>query len=428
MSRSRSIAFVGFVAAGLIGASARADQQAGTPSPLDLKIDRLTGPATGITGQPELTVSSRGVLLSWIERNGAHASLKFSERSGAGWSPVQVAAAGDNFFVNWADVPSVLRLSTGTIAAHWLQKSGTGSSAYDVRLSYSKDDGKTWAAPVTPHHDGSKTEHGFASLFQTAAGGLGLVWLDGRPMAGADHAAMPGMGHGGMSLMYGSFDTSWKQTAEDALDHRVCECCPTSVAMTSEGPIIAYRDRGADETRDIAVSRFENGKWSAPSAVHNDGWKIAACPVNGPRLSARGRDVVAAWFTMINGQSHSLAAFSRDAGRTFGTPIRLDTSGAVGRVDVELLPDGSALASWIESGPPAEFRVKRIESSGRQSAPITVAKLDAGRASGYPRVASANGELVFAWVDVVPAAAGAASTTRILTAAAKLQGTTASQQ
>ena len=39
----------------------------------------------------------------------------------------------------------------------------------------------TWSAPFSPHHDGTKTEHGFASLFDTG-GGLGLVWLDGRAM------------------------------------------------------------------------------------------------------------------------------------------------------------------------------------------------------------------------------------------------------
>ena len=42
---------------------------------------------------------------------------------------------------------------------------------------------------------------------------------------------------------------------------------------------------------------------------------------------------------------HAYAAFSSDAGRTFGAPIRLDETSALGRVDVALLPDGSALAT-----------------------------------------------------------------------------------
>src|SRR5688572_24422801 len=36
-------------------------------------------PASPNSAQPQLTVSRRGVLLSWIERNGDLASLKFSE-------------------------------------------------------------------------------------------------------------------------------------------------------------------------------------------------------------------------------------------------------------------------------------------------------------------------------------------------------------
>ena len=76
--------------------------------------------------------------------------------------------------------------------------------------------------------------------------------------------------------------------------------------------------------------------------MHDDDWKIAACPVNGPMLSARGRDVVLAWFTRQGRVGHAYAAFSADAGRTFGAPIRLDEASALGRVDVELLPDGSA--------------------------------------------------------------------------------------
>ena len=55
---------------------------------------------------------------------------------------------GYDWFVNWADVPSVVRLANGTLAGHWLQKSGADTYAYDVRLAYSHDDGKTLVALV----------------------------------------------------------------------------------------------------------------------------------------------------------------------------------------------------------------------------------------------------------------------------------------
>ncbi len=307
-----------------------------------------------------------------------------------------MVASGNDWFVNWADVPSVLRLENGTLAAHWLQKSGPGTYAYDVRLARSNDDGATWSESFLPHTDGTKTEHGFASLVDLP-GGLGLVWLDGRAMKGDGHGEHGG---GDMSLRFGAYGKDWKQTAERPLDARVCECCPTAVAMTADGPIVAYRDRSANEVRDIYISRFEKGTWTEGRPVHEDNWRINACPVNGPSLSARGRDVAIAWFAAKDDQPKSFAAFSTDAGRTFGTPIRVDDEASLGRVDVELLPDGSAVAAYIEfAAQRADFRLRRITRSGERSAPITISNVAGNRSSGYPRVASNGRELVFAWVD-----------------------------
>lgn len=364
-----------------------------------LTVHPVASPAAANSGQPQLSVSDRGALLSWIERTENTATLKFAERTPAGWSAPVTVASGTNWFVNWSDVPSVLRLSDGTLVGQWLQKSGPGTYAYDVRLSFSKDDGKTWTSSITPHHDGTATEHGFASLFEMPApqAGLGLAWLDGRAMAGGGHS---GHGGGAMSLRFATYDQQGNQAVELPIDLRVCECCPTSAAVTAEGPIVAFRNRGADEIRDIHVSRFENGKWIESTSAHEDGWRIAACPVNGPMLSARGRSVALAWFTAKNDHPRAYAAFSRDAGRTFGTPIRLDDAASLGRVDIELLPDGSALASYVEyANGRASFSVRRIERSGRRSEATTISRIEDGRTSGYPRIALHGRELVFAWLE-----------------------------
>ena len=360
-----------------------------------ITVRETASPALGDSAQPQLSASNGAPILSWIERQETRATLKFAERTASGWSQPRVVASGGDWFVNWADVPSVIRLGDGTLAAHWLQKSGASTYAYDVRLSFSKDQGKTWSTPVTPHHDGTKSEHGFASLFQMPGAGLGLIWLDGRDMK-SDH----GSAHGGgdMSLRFTSFGSDGKQAAEVPLDARVCECCPTSAIVTSDGVIAAFRDRSPDEVRDIFVTRLEAGKWTTPVPIHQDGWKVPACPVNGPVLSARGANVAAAWFTVQNDEGRSFVAFSKDAGRTFGAPIRLDDVASLGRVDVELLPDGSAAASWIEvDSDRAQFRVRHLDPSGKKSAAISIAGIENGRTSGYPRLAFANGELLFAW-------------------------------
>ena len=126
-------------------------------------------PAPPGSAQPQLTVSSRGVLLSWIERDSATATLKWSERQADAWSAPATVASGDDWFVNWADVPSVVRLTDGTLAAHWLQKSGSDTYAYDVRVSHSSDNGSTWSAALTPHSDGTQTR----ARFRLAVPGAG---------------------------------------------------------------------------------------------------------------------------------------------------------------------------------------------------------------------------------------------------------------
>ena len=377
-----------------------------------LAIQQIDSPAAQASAQPQLTVSQRGVLLSWVERSGEVATLKYAERTKAGWTTPQTVASGTDWFVNWADVPSVVRLADNSIYGHWLQKSGPDTYAYDVRLARSTDDGKTWTTSFTPHHDGTKTEHGFASLFQMPGAGLGLVWLDGRGMKNEKSAGHDGHGAGEMSVRGAIYDTSGKQVSESAVDLRVCECCPTAAAVTAEGPIVAYRDRSPAEIRDIYISRLVNGAWTAPVAVHNDNWKIAACPVNGPALSADGRRVAIAWFSAKDDQGHAFAAFSADAGKTFGAPMRLDDVSALGRVDVVLLDDGSAIATWIEFAEGrAQFKVRRVATSGETSAAMTVSNLAASRASGYPRLARSGNELVFAWTE-------STQPTRVMTAVA----------
>jgi hypothetical protein len=272
-------------------------------------------------------------------------------------------------------------------------------------LSWSKDRGQTWSKPVSPHHDGTQTEHGFVSLFQAPDEGLGLVWIDGR-------ATNPEKETGDMSLRASMYDHSGKQLREMVVDPRVCECCSTAAATTSEGVIVAFRNRSADEIRDIYVSRFSAGAWSAPAVVHDDNWRIDACPINGPSISANGRDVVVGWFTAKNDQGRAFVAFSHDAGRTFGAPVRVDDAGSQGRLAVQMLADGSAAVSWIEfANNRSLFRVRTVSAAGVRSPATTITETSGGR---YPRMARHQDELLFSWTD------GEGSAARVRTARASI--------
>jgi hypothetical protein len=122
--------------------------------------------------------------------------------------------------------------------------------------------------------------------------------------------------------------------------------------------------------------------------------------VNGPAISANGRTMAVAWFTAASGQGHSYAAFSPDAGRTWGAPIRLDAQASTGRVDIEMLADGTAVASWVEfSNQQAQFKARRVSSSGSPSEAVAVQGAAGGRAAGFPRMTRQGQELVFVWVE-----------------------------
>jgi hypothetical protein len=361
--------------------------QAPTESELPVVVEPLAAPAQGNSGQPQLTASDRGVVLSWLEQTDASATLKFSELSGGAWTAAKTVASSGDWFVTDADVPTVMRKRDGTLVATTYPLVDPAIEAYDLRLSYSRNDGSTWSTPLSPHHDGTKSQHGFASLFEMPEGALGVAWLDGRvPEA--------------MSVYFASFDAGWKQTAESSVNARVCECCPTSATMTADGPLVAFRDRSNQEIRDIHVTRIEKGQWTAAVPVHADNWRIEACPVNGPALSARGRTVAAAWFTATGNNGHAYAAFSRDAGRTWEDPIRLDDQTSLGRVDIELLDDGSAIATWVEfASERAQLRVRQVRASGERSRATTIAGAGERRVRGYPRLARNGNTLVFAWTE-----------------------------
>ncbi|MDQ3802947.1 MAG: glycoside hydrolase, partial [Acidobacteriota bacterium] len=305
-------------------------------------------------------------------------------------------------FVNWADFPSVIALPDGSLAAHWLVKSGPGTYAYDVNISRSQDGGKTWGKPVVPHTDGTQTEHGFVSLIPLPDGRLGAVWVDGRatkdvPEGHEEKGPLPVS----MQLRYAAIDAGGRLSDEAVLDERICECCQTSAAMTSDGPIAAYRDRSEREVRDISFVRQRDGGWGEPRPVHADNWEINGCPVNGPSVAADGRRVALAWYTEAGDSPRVQLAFSGDAGATFGTPVRVDDGEAMGRVDVVMLADGSALVCWMAGGAggTGANKVRRVAPDGTLGPVAVIAETEASRASGFPRMARTGDTVYFAWTQ-----------------------------
>jgi hypothetical protein len=360
-------------------------------------IEMLASPAAAGSGEPNLAVGPDGrVHLSWLEpvTDLAHA-LRFSTLEGDRWATARTIVQRPDLFVNWADFPSILALPERRLAAHWLQRSSTAKYAYDVRIALSDDGGATWGPPLVPHRDGTATEHGFVSLF-SFRDSLGAIWLDGRNFARAAKGESANM-----MLVMTSVGSTGTPGPERVLDERVCDCCQTSLAITSSGPILAYRDRLEGEIRDISIVRWVDSAWSKGAVVHADGWKINACPVNGPAVAARGQQVAVAWFTGANDSARVYLARSDDAGTTFDAPVRIDDGNPVGRVAVQLDDDGGAVVTWMEftSGEQADVRARWVGGSGMRSASTIVAHSSGARASGFPRMVATGSDLIFAWTE-----------------------------
>jgi hypothetical protein len=385
----------------LLLSTAAVDRRVPAGPLVDLKP--VVSPTPAGSAEPHLAVSPEGVVwMSWLEQRpqGGHA-LRGARLDGARWSPPFTIAEGDSFFANWADFPTLLARGGDHLVAHHLWKSGIGTYSYDVRLSQSRDGGRTWSAPKVPHRDGTPTEHGFVSLMP-APGGTRAVWLDGRQAVrdSAGHMLPVPEGTAEMTLRTTVLSDEGTLADEWELDGRVCDCCQTAAVATPGGALVAYRDRSADEIRDIWLTRLDGGRWSEPYPLHVDGWRIAGCPVNGPALASAGDRVAAAWFTGARDTSRVRVAFSDDGGARFGAPIEVDGGEPLGRAHVLLLEGGDALVGWLEArGKEALFQVRRVSDRGVAGPAMTVARTSTARSSGFPRIARTGDQVVLAWTE-----------------------------
>lgn len=378
----------------LASAAALTAAPSGADSP-SFEITGLDGPAGAGSRSPNLAVGNGQLAMSWLEPGGAGHRLRYSTLVADRWSEPRDVAAGSNWFVNWADFPSVVPIGDSLSVAHWLVRQPAGGYAYDIHLSFSADGGRTWSDPVLPHDDGTPTEHGFVTLFPQD-GGVGLVWLDGRNMAGESHDAG---GHGGMTLRHGTFAGDFSAGANAEIDGLVCDCCQTDVAIADTGPVAVYRNRTTEEVRDIYVMRHVDGAWQPARAVAEDGWVIPGCPVNGPVVVADGRNVAVAWFTGAGDRSRVQLSRSSDSGETFGAPVQIADGETYGRVGAALLPDGRVAVSWIcaQTAETAGVCLREVDSDNVPGPVSVISGDDSVPVLNVPQLARYGDALIAAW-------------------------------
>jgi len=357
-------------------------------------VTMIESPASDNSAQPFL-FSGEKTLMSWIE-NDSLFTLKYAEYVNREWQSAKTIATGTNWFVNWADFPAIAE-NNGSMLSHFLQMSAEGTYTYDIKMKVSSPLDDSWEDDFILHDDGTKSEHGFVSMIPYQDSSFFVTWLDGRNTTGGhDHG-----GTGAMTVRAATVTSNGAIIEEVELDSKACDCCQTSAAMTSNGPVVVYRDRSDQEIRDIFITRKIDSTWSQPKAIFNDQWKITGCPVNGPRADAIDNTLAVAWYTGAKEMPKVKLTFSRDGGETFNAPILVDEVHTIGRVDVALIDENNALVSWVTSqDSKTVIKVVKVNFSGDKKEAIIVSELNPSRASGFPQMEIINDEVLFAWTAI----------------------------
>ncbi len=356
--------------------------------------------ASDATG-PRLTRGPDGTaVLSWMHREKSGATLRYSELTNGRWQDAIDVVSDSEMFVNWADLPSVMPLENEHWVAHWLSKSAESTYAYDILFSQSWDRGSTWSDPIRPHTDGTPTEHGFVSI-HAEGDSAALLWLDGRK-TGTEAAGQPETSS--MTLRAALVGPQGTLSREQLVDGMVCDCCQTDVALSAAGPVAVYRNRTAEEIRDIYVTRFRDGLWQPGVPIAEDGWVIGGCPVNGPAIDASGALVAVAWFSGADERPMVRAALSTNSGRTFKPVAELASRRASGHVGIAVIDRQTAVISWVEAdrhGTNA-IKIRSLTTAGTLGPAKTVGRSELVRI--YPQMIRRGDKLILAWTDEISGA------------------------
>ena len=360
----------------------------------DIIIEEISFIYDNNNAQPSLVSNNGNLSLTWISSDeDMNSILNFRQFKNDGWSNTLSLAEGSDWFVNWADFPTHA-ISGDQVLTSYLKKSASGTYTYDVFLSLHKLSGEKVKEDFILNTDGFKAEHGFVSIASNDNEGFLVTWLDGRNTVQKDEKG----NHKPMTIRFAEITNAGDIINETELDSSVCDCCQTSMTYTNKGPMVVYRDRSEEEVRDIYFTRNINEVWESPIPVHNDGWVIYGCPVNGPKVVSNSDNIAVSWFTVSDGIPKVNLSFSESYGSSFSNPIKINDLNAIGRVDTAFLNEQEVIVSYMEGDDDGTYlRIKKVSIDGIVSKPITISKIDGGRGTGVPQLEILDDEIFIVW-------------------------------
>jgi hypothetical protein len=275
-----------------------------------------------------------------------------------------------------------------------------------IRYARSTDDGRTFSKAATAAGGGLSGARGWHAAAIGYDGGMHLVWLDGRHAAPHQHEhgkPTPKATAMRQAPRQDVFHASWKgdaARAENPVAANVCFCCKTAVVASGERVYVAWRHIFPGSIRDIAVARSDdNGvTFGAPARLSEDGWKLDACPDDGPAMAADTHGGVhVVWPTLVAGDPPRKGIFYASRGHdegTFTPRLRLD-SGEADPSHPQIASDdhGNTAIVWDEHAGGVRRIVLRPVSNGAAQTP----QMFTGEGVSYPVAAAAEGQWIVLW-------------------------------
>ena len=350
-----------------------------------------------------------GIYLVWAEHSaGKKADIflkKFDREGNLIGEQVRVNPEPEQATAWRGDPPTVKIGADKSVYVGWTANVETdGKKGTNLYLSASRNDGKSFDAPVKVNDDSAPVSHGMHSLAVDKSNRVYLAWLDERNVRTAEKAeifdaiqptptpefeivkihhdsnqkpenskteAPKEETEPNSEIFYAvSKDSGKSFSANKKVAGEICPCCKTSIiAAPDEKVYISWRQVLPGDFRHIAVAASENHgeTFSAPVIVSDDQWRINACPVSGAAMAIGARNQLEIlWFTAGQaGEAGLYRSESADGGKTFAPRSSVFENISVGSVSLQADEAQNFNVVWDSGGK----IFSRTFSAGGQTAP-----------------------------------------------------------
>ena len=302
---------------------------------------------------PSVQIDEQGfVSAAWVEEDKETRTILFarSEKPGGPLgTPVRVNNASENPYYRQESPALAVRGHDIFVTWSLTHPKITPDKPFagELRLSRSKDGGRTFAPSTLVNDDGQVVQHTFDAIQLAPDGVLHLAWIDGR-----EGKKEPG------TFVARSMDHGRTITKNSKVDDNTCVCCRTSLATSFDGVVyVAWRKIFDGNVRETVVSRSTDAgeTFSSPVVVGKDRWVYPACPHRPASVGVdrQGRLYVV-WYTEGADETPAIyLAYSDDQGKTFSEKKQLNRSKGTfpDHPQMAVDPEGRVVVIWEEQSP-----------------------------------------------------------------------------